>query len=160
MKKLLLLHLLLAMFLGAQTAGASVVLNATNFPDPNFRAYISQVTGLSVGSTISDAKLASITEIFANEKGISSLQGIEYFTELTKLRCYNNQLTSLDVSKNTKLTSLNCLGNQLTSLDVSKNTKLTLLQCSGNQLTSLDVSKNTELSYLYCTCQLTSLDVS
>ena len=160
MKKLLLLHLLLAMFLGAQTAGASVVLNATNFPDPNFRAYISQVTGLSVGSTISDAKLASITEIFANEKGISSLQGIEYFTELTKLRCYNNQLTSLDVSKNTKLTSLNCLGNQLTSLDVSKNTKLTLLQCSGNQLTSLDVSKNTELSYLDCTCQLTSLDVS
>ena len=160
MKKLLLLHLLLAMFLGAQTAGASVVLNATNFPDANFRTYISGLTGVSVGSTISDAQLASITEIFANEKGISSLQGIEYFTELTKLRCYNNQLTSLDVSKNTELINLNCLGNQLTSLDVSKNTKLTLLQCSGNQLTSLDVSKNTELSYLYCTCQLTSLDVS
>ncbi len=161
MKKLLLLHLLLAMFLGAQTAGASVVLNATNFPDANFRSYISSKTGVSVGSTISDAKLASITEIFANEKGISSLQGIEYFTKLTNLQCYKNQLTSLDVSKNTELIELYCFNNQLTSLDVSKNTKLTVLYCFENQLTSLDVSKNTELTSLDCLGnQLTSLDVS
>ena len=106
MKKLLLLHLLLAMFLGAQTVKASVVLNATNFPDANFRSYISLKTGVAVGRTISDATLASITEIFANEKGISSLQGIEYFTKLTNLQCYTNQLTSLDVSKNTELTAL------------------------------------------------------
>ena len=161
MKKLLLLHLLLAMFFGAQTVKASVVLNATNFPDPSFRSYISSKTGVSVGSTISDAKLASITEIFANEKGISSLQGIEYFTKLTNLQCYKNQLTSLDVSKNTELTYLYCFNNQLTSLDVSKNTKLTTLFCSNNQLTSLDVSKNTELTSLNCLGnQLTSLDVS
>ncbi len=162
MKKLLLLHLLLAMFLGAQTAGASVVLNATNFPDANFRSYISQVTGVSVGSTISDAKLAAVKEINASNLDISSLQGIEYFTELTNLNCYNNQLTSLDVSKNTKLTKLKCNSNQLTSLDVSKNTELTSLVCSSNnQLTSLDVSKNTELTQLVCDDnRLTSLDVS
>ena len=161
MKKLLLLHLLLAMFFGAQTVKASVVLNATNFPDANFRAYISLKTGVAVGRTISDATLASITEIFANEKGISSLQGIEYFTKLTNLQCYTNQLTSLDVSKNTELTALYCFNNQLTSLDVSKNTKLITLYCSSNQLTSLDVSKNTQLTHLHCNNnQLTSLDVS
>ena len=160
MKKLLLLHLLLAMFLGAQTAGASVVLNATNFPDDNFRAYISNLTGVSVGSTISDAKLANVTNIDVNHRSISSLQGIEYFTELTKLDCSNNQLTSLDVRWNTKLIDLNCNYNQLTSLDFGRNTKLEKLRCLHNNLTSLSVSNNIYLTVLYCSeNQLTSLNV-
>ena len=158
MKKLLLLHLLLAMFLGAQTAGASVVLNATNFPDDNFRAYISNLTGVNVGSTISDAKLANVKNIDVNHRSISSLQGIEYFTELTELDCSNNQLTSLDVRWNTKLIDLNCNYNQLTSLDFGRNTKLERLRCLHNNLTSLSVSNNICLTVLYCLeNQLTSL---
>jgi Leucine-rich repeat (LRR) protein len=71
-----------------------------------------------------------------------------------------NQLTSLDVSKNTALTGLMCENNQLTSIDVSKNTALFVLHCNNNQLTSLDVSKNTELLWLWChSNQLTSLDL-
>jgi Leucine-rich repeat (LRR) protein len=80
---------------------------------------------------------------------------------LTHLICGFNQLTSLDVSKNTTLNFLYCDNNQLTSIDVSKNTILTALTCSNNQLTSLDVSKNTKLMELYCNNnQLTSLDLS
>ena len=80
---------------------------------------------------------------------------------IVNLRCYSNQLTSLDVSKNTVLTELHCDNNQLTSLDISKNTELIYLLCYGNQLTDLDVSKNTELTYLHCgNNKLTSLDVS
>ena len=82
-------------------------------------------------------------------------------TALTYLRCSYNQLTSLDVSKNTALTDLECRNNQLTVLDVSKNTALTDLECRNNQLTVLDVSKNTALTDLECRDnQLTSLDVS
>jgi len=83
-------------------------------------------------------------------------------TELTNLYCDMNQLTTLDVSKNTKLTWLNCDDNQLTTLDVSKNTELAeALNCEINRLTSLDVSKNTKLKLLNChTNQLTSLDIS
>ena len=82
-------------------------------------------------------------------------------TALTQLWCSANRLTALDVSKNTALTYLDCYGNQLTALDVSNNTALTGLQCSGNQLTALDVSKNTNLIHLYCSNnQLTTLDVS
>lgn len=44
------------------------------------------------------------------------MTGIEYFTALITLHCYNNQLTYLDVSQNTALTSLICDDNQLTSL--------------------------------------------
>ena len=161
MKKFLLLNLLLAMLFGAQTAGASVVLNATNFPDPVFRSYISSLTGVSVGGTISDAALASVDDIRVGSMGISSLKGIEYFTRLGILLCFGNQLTSLDVSKNTNLGDLSCFNNQLTALDVSKNTKLGYLSCGENQLTALDVSKNTKLYNLGCSNnELKSLDVS
>ena len=161
MKKLLLLHLLLAMFFGVQTVKADVVLNATNFPDDNFRTYISTLTGVSVGGMISNATLASVTWFSVSYKEISSLQGIEYFTELKQLYCSNNKITSLDLSKNTKLTNLECDYSQLTSLDLSKNTALHELHCVRNQLTSLDVSKNAELKNLYCNYnQLTSIDVS
>ena len=81
--------------------------------------------------------------------------------DVTFLNCYNNQLTALDVSKNTALTWLDCSKNQLTTLDVSKNTALTWLACNTNQLTTLDVSKNTALTGLDCFHnQLTALDVS
>ncbi len=80
---------------------------------------------------------------------------------MTYLDCNNNQLTKLDVSKNTKLTSLYCYGNKLTTLDLSNNTKLFYLQCSNNRLTNLNVSKNTALRELYCyDNQLTGLDIS
>ena len=82
-------------------------------------------------------------------------------TALKLLECDRNQLTSLDVSKNTALTELYCYGNQLTSLDVTKNTALTNLSCGHNKLTSLDASGCTALTSLICNInKLTSLDVS
>jgi hypothetical protein len=113
---------------------------------------------------------------------IASLEGVEAFVNLDTLKCYSNQLTSLDVSNNINLKWLFCEKNQLTSLDVSNNTALTQLlcngnqlaslnvfdctaleelKCGGNQLTSLDISNNTALTNLYCySNQLTSFDVS
>ena len=66
------------------------------------------------------------------------------------MECSDNQLTSLDVSKNTALESLSCSNNNLTILDVSKNTALNWLLCYNNQLTSLDISNgnNSNLRYL------------
>ena len=94
-------------------------------------------------------------------KNITDLTGIQDFTSLQKLYCYNNQLTTLDVSKNTSLSSLICYSNQLTTLDVSNNTALTELSCKLNQLTSLNVSNNPALTFLTCReNKLTTLDVS
>jgi Leucine-rich repeat (LRR) protein len=82
-------------------------------------------------------------------------------TNITYLNCSHNQLSALDVSKNTALTTLSCYNNQLSALDVSKNTVLTVLYCGSNQLSALDVSKNTALTVLYCSSnQLSALDVS
>ena len=43
--------------------GNSVVLNETNFPDATFRAYISNLTGVAEGETISEEKLLSVKSI-------------------------------------------------------------------------------------------------
>ena len=111
-------------------------------------------------------KIAAITRLdiagsYDNPGTLTSLQGIEYFESLTGLDCSYNQLTELDVSRNTELTALRCGYNQLTELDVSRNTKLMDFRCDSNELTSLDVSRNTALTDLFCDSnELTSLDVS
>lgn len=99
-------------------------------------------------------------ELTANEEGISSMDGIQYFKALTELKCYANQLTFLDVSSNTALTRVWCNNNQLTSLSLGHNATLTELECGRNQLTSLDVRNNTALESLWCSSnQLTSLNL-
>jgi Leucine-rich repeat (LRR) protein len=135
-----------------------------NIPDANFKAYL---VGDSFINTNGDTEI-QVSEanafngaIYCYNLSISNLTGIEAFTALTWLLCYNNQLTSLDVSQNTALTELNCGDNQLTSLNVSQNAALTYLDCESNQLTSLNVSQNTALIVLNCSDnQLTSLNVS
>jgi len=76
------------------------------------------------------------------------------------LSCYENPLTSLDVTQHTALTSLSCKDNQLTTLDITQNLALTNLSCGNNQLTTLDLSLHTNLTYLWArNNQLTSLNV-
>ena len=145
---------------GIAVQSASVAIDDTNFPDANFRTTVKNFD-TNQDSSLSDTEIAAVKKINCSNKGITNLKGIEYFTALKSLRCYNNKLTTLDVSKNTALTYLDCDYNQLTALDVSKNTALTELNCSINELTALDVSKNTALTGLKCrNNQLTVLDVS
>ena len=156
------LLLSLVALLSMTHAMADVEINETNFPDANFRSYLlSQNYDYDGDGLITDYEIANVTFIGVSDMNISSLKGIEFLTALTYLSCDNNQLTSLDLSKNTALTYLSCDNNQLTSLDLSKNTALTTLSCGNNQLTSLDLSKNTALTGLSCgNNQLTTLDVS
>ena len=162
-------------------------------PDANFKAYLVGNTAINTNND-SEIQLSEATafngSIICNYMSISDLTGIEAFTNLTHLNCYQNIftsidlsqntaltylkvggsgigagyfITSLDVSSNTALTYLNCSDNyfNLTSLDVSNNTALTVLDCGYNQIASLDVSNNTALTELDCrNNELTSLDVS
>ncbi|WP_199897247.1 leucine-rich repeat domain-containing protein, partial [Porphyromonas gingivicanis] len=104
--------------------------------------------------------IGEITLLYCYNNQLTQLD-VTKNTELEKLYCYNNQLTQLDVTKNTELTELGCHNNKLTQLDVTKNTALKDLYCYNNQLTQLDVTKNTALEKLYCSNnQLTQLDVT
>jgi hypothetical protein len=62
---------------------------------------------------LSEEEIAAVPVLDVMEKNIASLKGIEFFTALTDLYCDGNQLTSLDVSKNTALQLLGCFGNQI-----------------------------------------------
>ncbi len=147
---------------GAVSTAPSIGTDITaKFTDPNFLAAVRTAVGKGVSESVYDKDVASVSSLGVSSKNIASLAGIEYFTALNGLYCYNNQLTALDVSSNTALTTLYCSDNQLTALDVSKNTALTTLDCYNNQLTALDVSKNAALEWLYCyNNQLTALGVS
>ena len=143
----------------------SIGINASNFPDPNFRAYVKAKFDKDNDNFLSESERNAITSIDLfygyNGEKVARLDGIEHFPNLESLTCSYNNLTSLDVSKNSALVWLNCMVNKLTSLDVSKNEKLETLACDKNQLSSLDVTQNIALKELQCTDNLlTSLDVS
>lgn len=128
---------------------SGLAIDETNFPDANFRSYVLASFDSNGDEKLDDEEIANVKYIYAPSKTISSLKGIEYFTELLELNCDNNQLTSLDVSKNTKLVKLICSKNALTSLNTSHNPLLKKLDIYSNKITSIDVSQNTELETLY-----------
>ena len=129
------------------------IINATNFPDANFRNYL---LGLYPKGYITQTDVNNCTTMNVSGKSISNLQGIKYFTALKELRCYNNPMTSLDVSGLTALTYLDCshpntyTGTKLTSLNVSSCTNLETLYCSSNNISSLSVGDFTNLKNLDC----------
>ena len=136
-----------------------IAIDVTNFPDENFRKVVKKYDIDGSGS-LSLSERDSVQEIVCNDQGIESLEGIGYFSRLKKLVCDNNNLTTLDLSKNTILTKLQCQKNQLTSLKLRANTQLQELRCGNNNLGSLDISQN-DLQFLYCSNnQLTSLNLT
>ncbi|TNE81484.1 MAG: T9SS type A sorting domain-containing protein [Bacteroidetes bacterium] len=119
-----------------------------NIPDANFKSYL--LGNASINTTndgeIECSEAAAFTgSIECASLSISDLKGIEAFTEISSLNCRDNQLSSLDLSKNTKLTYLNCSANQLSSLDLNTNTVLTEVHAGNNQLSALNTSALTAL---------------
>ena len=169
-KKLLSILLCLVMVVGllptAVLAAGEVAIDEANFPDANFRSYVKNEFDTDKNDKLSSAEIATVKKIEANNKGIKSLKGVGFFTALETLNCWDNELTGLDLSKNTALKELQCSNSKLQSLDLSQNTNLTYLYCGRNPLTTLDLSKNAKLKVLNCSgfgnkhMELTELDLS
>ncbi|MDP9957317.1 hypothetical protein J2X97_002986 [Epilithonimonas hungarica] len=156
MKKFILLTILgIAGFVKSQNV---------NILDANFKAYLLGNPQINTNNDnqIQVSEAAAFTGTIAcNAMNISNLTGIESFTNITSLSFTQNQVTNLDISKNTSLIYLDCSVNQLTSLDISKNIALKNLFCFNNQLTNLDVTKNINLTQLATYKNpLTMLDVT
>ena len=171
MKKILLLALpLMVMCFASCDNGELSGDDIIQFQDPNFLKALLCVKEMEIYNYILDEPNTYLMDVDQNKDGqisveeakyvigldvsnfnIQSMTEIKYFTDLLGcLRCDDNQLATLDVSKNFRLQDLYCDSNQLTTLDVSNNTSLRTLDCSNNQLTTLDVSNNTFLTSLYC----------
>ncbi|WP_299125302.1 T9SS type A sorting domain-containing protein [uncultured Tenacibaculum sp.] len=154
-----------------------VLAQETLVPDDNFENYLethdatgnvvalgaatSMGNGIANDNYVTTSKVANVVSLNISNLTITDATGIEAFTALEVLSCFNNALSSINLSQNLALNDLNVGKNNLTSLDITNNTALTKLSCSKNQLTSLDVSQNTQLETLGCSSnQLTSLDVT
>ena len=135
-------------------------------PDAVFKAYLIENFDTDKDGSISIVEAAAITSISVTTDDIQSLEGIEFFLNLTELECegssnYSGSLPLLDVSKNTKLQLLYCTDNQLTHIDVSNNPELRKFSCIRNHLSELDVSHNPKLYWFWCAAnQLTEIDVT
>ncbi len=89
------------------------LLSAAYIPGPAFLEYCKAQTAWDTNGDgkLSSIEAAAVKEIEISRRQIASLEGIEYFTALTTLYCYDNYLTTLDLSKNTALTELWCHNN-------------------------------------------------
>ena len=151
--------ILLTLFLGLSLSGFS---QTTLIPDPNFEQALIDLGYDSppINGSVPTANISGVETLEVSDKSITDLTGIEDFNSLIELYCYDNPLTSVDVSNNTFLEQLYCSDNNLTSLDVTNNPALIVLYCYDNELTSVDVSNNALLKFFNCyDNQLTSLDV-
>lgn len=127
-------------------------------PDANFVTFLQTyyptcMNGNQMDTTCID--ITSATSIGLSFQNITDLTGVEYFSSLTSLDCYNNQLTSLPRLPS-NLQNLHCGSNQLTSLPTLP-TSLLYLDCGNNLLNSLS-SLPPNLQWLICSSnQLSSL---
>ena len=157
-------------------------VDVIHFPDPVFWNYVAGNLDTNHTQWLTPAEIAEATQIYMEDyAALTSLQGIEYFTELSYLTIGGSPLlTSLDLRANTKLVSVDIWNtgladvdltgfaalrelflsrNALTTLDVSALT-LQNLDVQGNPLTSLTLGEQADLAVLYCYgTELTELDL-
>ena len=136
----------------------AIPIDTVHFPDDAFRRYVANgsicadsvtedcrlIDGNQDG-VLSQTELSQVTHIAVANSGIRSLQGIEYFEELTSLIASGNELTDIDLSRNSDLFLLTVDHNSLVSLDISANKKLTALYATQNLLSFIDLRKNAAL---------------
>ena len=68
-------------------------INATDFPDANFRSYISGTTiDQNSDGYLSSDEIEATTKMDVSNRGISDLTGIGYFTKLKELNCAKNKI--------------------------------------------------------------------
>ncbi|MBR4227482.1 MAG: hypothetical protein IKR72_00040 [Bacteroidales bacterium] len=143
-----------------------------DFADENFKAYCVENFDKDGDGEVSLIEAEKVTHIEVLTNHISSLQGVEFFSNLISLSCSgaggsyspgnpsafsaNGRLETLDVSKNKSLEYLVCFCNNINQLDLSENRNLTYLNCGMNPMTCLGLGNNT--SYLHLDFSCTFLD--
>lgn len=137
-----------------------IPIDEAHFPDENFRNYL-LAQDYGQDALLMPDEIQGITGLILNSKNIADLTGIEYFTQLLALQCYNNQIDSLDLSHNTLLTYLDAQGNDMSYLNINNCDSLGYIDASRNNLTEIDLSGKPKLWYanVYAN-QLTTLDLT
>ncbi|MBR4341446.1 MAG: hypothetical protein IKP88_01840, partial [Lachnospiraceae bacterium] len=146
----------------------NVAINAENFPDDDFRDYVSEHFDSDGDGTLSVKEVKSAKSVYMYYDPdvppsymCYSLSGIEFLTSLESITVKYQSIKTLDVTNNTKLVYLECKDCGLESLNVTSCPKLEELYCPGNDLESLDIISCPRLETLSCNYNLlTSLNIA
>ena len=136
----------------------------TYVPDDNFeQALIDLGYDKVLDDYVLTANVSNLTgQLSLYQKNVSDLTGIEDFKRITNLFLVDNNLTSLDLSGIPQLEELHASNNDIVSVDFSKNINLLSIELSrNNNLSNVDLSNNLELLSFGCSsCNISSIDIS
>lgn len=121
------------------------------FADPNLEAAIRKAIGKPEESILK-SDLEELTKLYASERNITNLSGIERCTNLQELVLWKNQISDISpLNSLANLQLLNLWDNQISDISpLSRLTKLKSLGLGGNQI--IDISPLdglTNLQHLY-----------
>jgi len=132
----------------------------TSIPDPNFElALLNYGYDFVIDGFVETSSIDTVTELMINNDNISDLTGIESFVSLQSLFCYDNNLTTLNLTNNTELFEVTCSNNNLTSIDLrnGNNSGLWYFMSMNNpNLTCIDVDDVAYCEYTWAVDTWTS----
>ena len=123
----------------AQNFGRDAPSPVVAIPDANLRVAIEAALDKATGAPITQAEMATLDSLEANDADISDLTGLEFAVNLTYLSLNDNEITDISaLSGLTNLTRLSLGRNNITDIAaLSRLTNLTMLILKSNQLSDL-----------------------
>lgn len=115
-------------------------VRVVNFTCPYFKASVVGQYDDNWDGEIDYVEAENVTNINCSNMGVTSLDGIEHFTNLRSLNCSHNSIKEIDLSENSGLATLNCSNNPLEKLCVDNCTSLTALSIVN--ATTQSISQN------------------
>lgn len=153
-------HFAALLLLFALTSYAQIL----NIPDPAFKAkLLAAAPGNGIAKNfnnnfmtidvnqdgeIQQSEANQVYKLYVVNSTITSLEGIQNFHSLQWLECYNNAISTLDLTSMETLEWVDCSSNVLTYVHMPYT--LSYLNCAFNQLTTLDVSNTHWITDLVC----------
>ena len=145
-----------------EVKAGSIAIDETHFPDKVFREQIIAEFDKDGDSVLSVDEISKAQ--FLNLHGmktISSLEGIQYLTNLQSLDVTVTSVSDLSPVKNSSLKRLDCRSSKVGSVDLTRYPNLEAFLCDNTSINSLDVSKNEKLNTLFAdSTSISKLDVT
>ena len=145
-----------------EVKAGSIAIDETHFPDKVFREQIIAEFDKDGDSVLSVDEISKAQ--FLNLHGmktISSLEGIQYLTNLQSLDVTVTSVSDLSPVKSSFLKRLDCSSSKVRSVDLTRYPNLETFVCENTSINSLDVSKNEKLNTLFAdSTSISKLDVT
>ena len=143
------------------TAG-SIAIDEAHFPDKVFREQFIAKFDKDGDNVLSADEISEAKDLDLHDMTtISSLEGIQYLTNLQSLSIDRSSISDLSPVTNSSLKELNCNSSKVTNVDLTRYPNLEVFTCPNTSISSLDVSKNKKLYMLFVyNTPISKLDVT